>query len=425
MRRMEIRFRKKTKSEWTVLFIFIMPFLLPLLTDIFRLPDFVKYSIDISWIGLLIGMLNKKTHIMFPTVRKLLIICSVFFASTLIGFLLNFQSVFYYLWGIRNNLRFFVYFFACIFFIRAESAEYYLKFLDKVFWINTPIMMYQFFVLGYQQDYLGGIFGTAKGCNGYTNILFIIVTARAILYCLNNKESLSKCLLKCAVAILLAAIAELKAFYIEFIIIVVLAMCFTKASYKKFWITVASICSVIVGIRIIEVIFPVFKDWFSLEKIYQSLTSDKGYTSTNDINRLTVYAIALERFLTSVHQKLFGLGLGNCDYASFDFLITPFYRRFGGLNYVWFSSAMMILETGLIGSGLYIFFFVRLFLTCWKNRNDISKNKLHNQLSMICAVMCGCLFIINSSLRSESGFMMFFVLSLPFIAQNTAVTVSN
>lgn len=422
---MEIRFRKKTKSEWAVLFIFIMPFLLPLLTDVFRLPDFVKYSIDISWIGLLIGMLNKKTHIMFPTVRKLLIICNVFFASTLIGFLLNFQSVFYYLWGIRNNLRFFVYFFACIFFIRAESAEYYLKFLDKVFWINAPIMMYQFFVLGYQQDYLGGIFGTDKGCNGYTNILFIIVTARAILYCLNNKESLSKCLLKCAVAILLAAIAELKAFFIEFIIIVVLAMCFTKASYKKFWITVASICSVIVGIRIIEVIFPVFKDWFSLEKIYQSLTSDKGYTSTNDINRLTVYAIALERFLTSVHQKLFGLGLGNCDYASFDFLITPFYRRFGGLNYAWFSSAMMILETGLIGSGLYIFFFVRLFLTCWKNRNGISKNKLHNQLSMICAVMCGCLFIINSSLRSESGFMMFFVLSLPFIAQNTAVTVSN
>ncbi len=389
------------------------------------IPDFITYSIDVAWVSLLVSMLNKKRHFITPPVKKLLILCGIFFAFTLIGFLFNLQSVFYYLWGLRNNIRFFVYFFACVFFLRENSIEYYLKFLDVAFWINTPITFFQFFVLDIQQDYLGGIFGTSKGCNGYTNILLIIVTSKAILYCLNNKESLLRCLLKCSTAILLAALAELKAFYIEFVVIVVLAMCFTKTSYRKFWISIGAVVGVLIGIRIIEFIFPVFTDWFSLERIWDTLTNEKGYTSHNDMNRLTAISIALERFLPGWHHKLFGLGLGNCDYAGFDFLVTPFYKAYGGLNYMWFSSAFLILETGLVGMGMYIYFFVQLFLSTWKMSKDRHQNIVYCQISMISAVMCGFLFILNASLRVESGFMMFFILALPFVYHNNKNAIDN
>lgn len=385
------------------------------MTEMLPIPDFITYSIDVAWVSLLVSMLNKKRHFITPPVKKLLILCGIFFVFTLIGFLLNFQSVFYYLWGLRNNIRFFVYFFACIFFVRLEGIESCLKFFDVVFWVNVPVMLFQFFVLDIKQDYLGGIFGTEKGCNSYTNVLFIIVATKALLYCLNNRESLSRCFLKCAVAILLSALAELKAFYVEFVVIVALAMCFTKTSYKKFWISIGAVAGVLIGIRIIEIIFPIFSDWFSISKIWDMLTNEKGYTARNDMNRLTAISIALERFLPAVHHKLFGLGLGNCDYAGFEFLTTPFYKAYNGLNYMWFSSAFLILETGLVGMGLYIYFFVQIFLSSWKMSREGRGNILHCQMCMICAVMCGFLFILNSSLRVESGFMIFFVLALPFI----------
>lgn len=414
----EIKYRRKTKSEWAVLFILIMPFLFPLLTDIFRFPDFFTYSLDIVWVGLLVSMLNKKRQFITSSTKKLLIICSVFFAFSLIGFLFNYQSILYFVWGLRNNIRFFVYFFACIFFIRAESLKYYLSFIDIVFWINIPVMLFQFFVMDIKQDYLGGLFGTSKGCNGYTNILFIIVSTKSLLYCLNNKESVTHCLLKCSVAIFLTALAELKAFYIEFVVIVAMAMCFTKASYKKFWISIGSIVGVLIGIRIIEIVFPTFADWFTLEKIWQSATSKKGYTSTNDMNRLTAVSIAMDRFLPAIHQKLFGLGLGNCDYAGFDFLVTPFYEAYGGLNYVWFSSAMLILETGIVGTVLYLLFFVMMFFSLWKMSKEEGEDKILSQMGMIFSVMCGFLFVLNSSLRTEAAFMLFFVLALPFVRKN-------
>lgn len=421
----EIKFRKKAKLEWTVLFILLMPFLFPLLTEMLPLPDFITYSLDIAWVSLLVGMLNKKRHFITPPVKKLLNICGIFFALTLIGFLLNFQSVFYYLWGLRNNIRFFVYFFACVFFVAVEGIESYLKFFDVVFWVNVPVMLFQFFVLDIKQDYLGGIFGTHKGCNGYTNVLFVIVAVKTLLYCLNNRETLSRCFLKCAVAIFLSALAELKSFYFEFVVIVAMAMCFTKSSYKKFWITIGSVAGVVVGIRILETIFPVFADWFAIDRVWETLTSSKGYTSRNDMNRLTAVSIALERFLPEFYHKLFGLGLGNCDYAGFEFLTTPFYKAYNGLNYMWFSSAFLILETGLVGMGLYIYFFVRIFLSAWKMSREGRGNALYCQMCMICAVMCGFLFVLNASLRAESGFMMFFVLALPFIRSENRLSSAS
>ena len=412
---MELVYRRKTKTEWLTLYVFSLPFLFFLLMGILGFPELVKYTIDIAWVCLLFCMLNRRDLYLDRHTGRLAAIIGIFFAISCVGFLSHYQSVWYYLWGIRNNARFFVFFFACIFFLNRKSVEYYVKSLDVIFWINIPLTLFQFFALGKSQDYLGGVFGYGKGCNGYTNILLMIVVARAVLNWLNKKESGGSCLAKCAAALLVAVLAELKVFFLEFMLIVILAMYLTKRSFRKLWLTMGVAAGILCGAQLIQVLFPDFSDWFTLEKIWRNVTAAKGYTGTGDMNRLTAVSIALSRFLQSGWDKIFGLGLGNCDYASFEFLTTPFYQKYGALNYTFFSSAYLVLETGIVGLGLYVFFFVFVYKevrTIWKK--DAKKTE-YCQLAMIMSVMCLFLILYNSSLRTEAGFMMYFVLALPFL----------
>ena len=411
---MEIVIRRKSKAEWLTLFVLAMPFFYSLLFELFKLPQFIKYLIDIAWICLLISMLFFHKRGMNKGVAKLLIVVGIFFVTATLSFMLNYQSVFYYLWGVRNNLRFFVYFFACIYFLNPKSTDNYLKVFDVAFWINLPVVIFQFALLGFEQDHLGGIFGVERGCNANSNILLVIVITRSVIYFLNKKESSFLCLAKCATALLIAALSELKVFYIEFIVILLLAAGMTRFSVKKLWLCVGAVIGIVVSLRVLAQLFPVFDDWFNLEKIMRMLTTDKGYTNKNDMNRLTTITIAMDSFLETPFQKLFGLGLGNCDYASFDFLITPFYRKYSYLNYNYFSSAFLVLETGLLGLIMYVLFFVVEYIVVNRLQKIEGANIMYCQLAKILSVMCGMMIIYNSSLRTESAFMLFFVLALPF-----------
>jgi len=422
---LQLVFRRKSVPEWLVLFIFVMPFFFFLLMDVFHMPAIIKYSIDIAWLLLLIALFNKKVYSIDQPIKRLAVISSIFFAFTLVGFFLNFQSIFYYLWGFRNNARFFIFFFACIFFLKAQSIEYYLRFLDKLFWINIPVVLFQFFVMKKGQDHLGGIFGIEVGCNGYTNIFLIIIVTKSLIYCLNNKETLKLCMLKCIAALGVATLSELKSFFIEFVVIVILAMAMTKPSHKKLWIAFGSLVGILIGIRVLTMLFPEFAGWFNLRSILETASSKKGYTSRSDMNRLTGVSIALQRFLPSTIKKIFGLGLGNCDYASYEFLTSPFYKAYGGLNYFWFSSSFLVLETGIIGLATYIYFFLFMFFAIRKKEKSDAANSLYCQQAKIITVMCFFLIVLNATLRTEAGFMVYFILALPFIKDTTNSGLGN
>ena len=413
---MKLAIRKKTTPEWFVLFTLIMPFFFSLLMELLGLPSILKYTLDVAWICLLAFILFKRSLHLDAPVRHLIYIIVLFFLMTIIGLVMNYQSILYYLWGLRNNLRFFVFFIACIVFMKSRTAGSVLKLFNLLLWINVPIVLFQYVFMGKNQDYLGGIFGVQTGCNGYMNIFLVIVTTWSILLYLNKKESMANCFLKCGVALLIAALSELKAFFIELIIVVFLATLITRFSWKKLWIIVGVSVGVVVGAELVGKIFPNFSDWFQWEKIWETISSEKGYTSRGDMNRMTAISIALERFLDTGGEKLFGLGLGNCDYATFDFLTTPFYRLYHRLNYVWFSSSFLILETGFVGLILYCFFFVRLFFAARKEaKKQKREKKIYAQAAQILSVVCVVLIIYNSSLRVESAYMMFFALALPFI----------
>ena len=184
----------------------------------------VLYSFDVCWIGLLILSIinNKKTRTReFQTFS---IWIGLFFIYTAINYIFNYQSIYYYIWGLRNNFRFYVFFLAVIRYMNRKHITDYLKLMDALFWVNAVLSLIQFYVFKQRGDHTGGLFGTMKGVNVYTIIFMSIVIMKSVLMYLRHEEKIKTCLLKVAVSLVIASHAELKVFFLILILIIVMAV---------------------------------------------------------------------------------------------------------------------------------------------------------------------------------------------------------
>ena len=346
----------------------------------------------------------------------------LFLIYTGLVIIVQFQSPLYYLWGMRNNFRYYAAFLAIAAFLDRRDAENYFNLLDKFFWLNIVITVYQFFALELKGDQLGGIFGVEAGSNGYTNIFFLIVLTRSIIFCLEKRESLGSCFVKCAAALVVAAMAELKFFYIEFVLVIILAVLLTGFTWRKLAVIVGGILGTVLCVALLISIFPQYVDWFNIQAILESATSDKGYTSSGDLNRLTAIGQINELWLTDTWSRVFGLGLGNCDTSAYALINTPFFEANGDMHYTWISYAMMYLETGWIGLIFYWGFFtlVYILLIRIEKRSDAIAG-LYIRMAKIITILCIVFSLYNSSLRAESGYMAYAILAVPFAMNRDAV----
>ena len=415
---MKLRFKKHSQVGWLLMYIFALPFAFSFLIDLLHIPSSIKYTIDFALVLLLLLMNMNNRHLDFSKIEGILQSIGFFLLITIIGFVLEYKSIVYYVWGLRNNIRFFLFFVACALMMKREDADSCMQLMDNLFYINAIVSLYQVFVLRVHQDHVGGIFGSTRGCNAYTNIYFIIIAAWHMLRYVNKEETLARLLIKCGVALVIAAFAELKIFFLEFALITIIVLVITKFSMRKFWIITGAIAGVNIGVQLIAILFPHFVDWFNVDKIIEYASSEAGYSAARDMNRLTAISISWNRFLVTWQQKMFGLGLGNCDYSSnFAFLTTPFYEKYRHLNYIWFSTSFLFLETGILGLATYVYFFVCVYRGAKKVEQEGKMNIVYCQLARVAALMAPLLIIYNSSLRMECAYMFFFVLALPFIQQ--------
>lgn len=343
----------------------------------------------------------------------------LFFGLSILGQLFGYQSILYYVSGLRNNGRYFVFFFACILFLKGNHRELYRKLLDLLFWVNLLLTLYQYFVLHIDWDYLGGIFGTAAGCNAYTNVFFLVVIALSLLRYLNGLEKGWLCLAKCAAALVITAMAELKMFVLEFAAVLVLAVVLTKFSRKNLILALCGLAGVYLCIQLMVFIFPWWKGWFNLREIWNTATASVGYTGVGDMNRLTAIPIAWNTYLETWPQKLFGLGLGNCDAAPLPGMTSPFYAANWQNNYIMFSSGFVMLETGLVGVITYLGIFVTIFFAAWHLRRKGQGDSVYCLTTEILALMSLVLFLYNCTLRTEVGFLLYFALALAFLKDET------
>lgn len=409
--------QKRSQPERLLWLLILLPFCFGVLNELLGLPWAIRYLLDGVLTALLILMLRFHRSIDPGCPDGLRMWVGLFLVYTLLVSIVQYQSALYYLWGLRNNFRFYLAFFAFAAFLTGKDAAHYLKLLDRLFWINAAVSLFQYAILGLQGDYLGGIFGTEKGVNAYTNLFFLIITMKSILAYLHRQETLRICLAKCAAAVLIAAMAELKFFFLEFALVIGLSVLFTDFTWRKFWVLLGGAGAVAAGIRLIGICFPGLSDWFSLKNIWQSASSRLGYTASGDLNRFNGIAVINRKWLTGWGQRIFGLGLGNCDTSSFAFLNTPFYEAYSHTHYTWMSYAIVYLETGYIGLVFYFGFFAACFLAAVKMQRR-NADPLFCRMAKIMAVCCMFIGIYNASLRGEAGYMAYFVLALPYTGRN-------
>ncbi len=413
--------RKQPFPAYITYIIFIMPFFLTFLQDFLGLPGFVKYIIDVCWLGALISLIFVKRAYIKKDITPAIMVFAIFFLLALIVYLFNFQSPFYFLWGLRNNLRFYVAFLAFAVFFDEDNINFCFKFMDVFFWVNIIVVFFQFFVLGYEQDYLGGLFGVERGCNGYLVVFFSIVTIKSILNYFNGDESTLKCFVKCGLSMVISVMAELKFFFVLFVVILVIASFITKFSWKKVFLFIASLfCIMVASVWLVELFGE--NRAIDLENIFK-LVFASNYSSSRDLGRFTAIPTISKYYLTEPLEKIFGMGLGNCDTSAFAICNTPFYQSHSNLHYNWFSSAFLFLETGYAGLLLFLLFFVVVFILAYKKSKQENANLLFCQMGMIMSVVCFILTFYNSSLRMEIGYMAYFILALPFVANTTKIKI--
>ena len=409
--KMVLRYERKSQPQCLLWALILLLFVFGTLTDWLHLPGAVRYILDPVWIWLLILLVRFREKLCWKDLRGLVLWVLVSFLLPLAGALVLGTKPHYFLWGMRNHFRGYVNFFAVAVFWTHRDVQQFWTVMERLFWLNAGVSLVQF-GMGYRQDFLGGLFGVYSGVNTYTNLFFAVVLSHSLVSCLAEREGLLGCGLKCAAALFVAAMAELKFFFGEFLVILVLAVVLSERSTRKFWVILGGTGVVLAGAALLAYLFPGWENWFSLEKFWQIASDQRGYTSSGDLNRLTAVSEINRRFFHGFWEKIFGLGLGNCELSGFSFLTTPFAREYQHLHYHWMSIAFVYLEMGWLGLVFFFWFFLLVFF-----RGKRCADPVAGRVSQIMAVICLLTGIYNASLRSEAGYLAYVSLALAFVPE--------
>lgn len=406
MKRGVIEIPALPQSVWILWAVLGVSCFLGTLAPVAILSNGAKLLLDGLWLMLLVYLL-RFGRTALAGLWEFVLWIGLFLFLTFAVQLVQQTQVLSYLWGLRNNFRFYVVFLAAGAFLRQQDRERLFWILEWLFWLNVPVTLVQFFAFGISGDLLGGIFGTVSGVNGHTNLFFTVVITHSVLKYLEHRESMWRCLGKCAAALLIAALAELKFFFALFLLILLLAVLGTEVSWRKTGLILGGIFGALLGAWLLTWLFPRFAGWFSPAWFWRNAASAVGYTGAGDLNRLNAINGINKLFFPDWAQRIFGFGLGSCDTSSFPFLNSSFYDTYHALHYNWMSHSFWYLEMGWTGLVFFFGFFLLVILRAGRG--------FYGRLSRILALCCLLIGIYNASLRTEMANLMYMVLALPFV----------
>ena len=390
----------------TIYLVFLLCF--QFFVDIFHLPSFISFLTDgINVVLLLImlreGRIKLKKRLAFPLLA--------YVGYAVANGCLQTENPLLLVWAGRNNFRYLIFFIFCTQFLTLESFKKNMRVLEIAVYINLFVCLIQFFAFGIRYDQLGGIFGIQNGCNGDMNILLTIVASYKCTQYMNGDSDFKKIVLALGACCVIAALAEMKAFYVELIVIVAISVVLSKNVVRKIKILSLAACGVVFIAIVVSYIYPVFAGTFNLEGLLRILTNEKGYTMSGDLNRLIA--------LSQIHERLpnfpflFGLGFGNCELSmGISFFNSSFVQRYFDWHYTWISYAWMYLELGIVGLLLYELLFVQIAVDLLRKKGKGIREKSLRDFGIIISVVAIIITVYNSSLRTESGYLMYFALSV-------------
>ncbi len=415
LRAINIKWNEKSLVYIQIIFVLFMLFL----RDVLSFPSVITYFTDVVLVLLAVQSFynNPKLRIYKDALPQFVIVGFIVFFM-FFGAVMNWVEPLLFIWGLRNNLRFFIFFFICVNLLELSDVDNFLNIFQKFYWANLVVCVIQYYGFGLKADYLGGFFGTTRGCNGYLNVFLCIVCAISFANFLVAKMKMWLFSLYLASVLYISILAELKVFYFELVLMIVAAVVLTKPSVKTISITLVCVVGLLVGLGVLAVYDPetlgVLLDLDALE-LYLSGT---GYTSSGDLNRFTAIGqISKQFFGSSIFYTLFGFGLGGCEYSQFSFLQSEFSQQYGELKYRWFTHAWVYLEQGAIGLILLFVFFVSLLIYVCKKVGSVNKYYMIIAITFLPTCMLGLLY--NIAIQIECCYIIALVCAIPFIANKS------
>ncbi|HII4444041.1 hypothetical protein ACSXCN_02780 [Clostridium perfringens] len=401
----------KIKIKWFVYLQIFLSVVLNYVTTTLKLPNFLLYIQDLINILLVLFFFKKiiKT-ICSKEYRSYFFVIGLLIVVLIIGDTINGVNPFLVIWGVRNNFRFLIFWIICICSFNIQDEKRLFNLLNYIQIINFSLVIYQHFVLGLEQDLLGGIFGTQAGSNGRMNIFLCILLCYQTAQYMYKKCSIFSLLWIIVSSMIIAVYSEIKVLYIEIIIILLLTVIISRASKRKILIVVAGALGLLLGLSVLKQFDPYT---YSIITNFDNVVEYGNMESGGyNISRFSAFSTINNLFFKNNWiYNLFGFGLGSCDTSSFSIFNSSFYVNYGWLHYLWFSHQIWFLETGYLGLGLILAFFFVFIYKAIKNRKKMLDG------GRICVFTCTLVVMIiinlwyNNSIRLENAYLTFACLS--------------
>lgn len=391
------------------------------------IPHSVIFILDVANIWLFLNIIvNKRIikQIQNPIIATQLLVVTV----GIIVALFNDINLFLIIWALRNLCRFWIFFIACKEFLKKDDIVCIFRTFIKIYVANFIVLLVQY-LLGFRGDYLGGIFGTSTGANAYCNIFLLIVLTYEIVSWFEKKENNFAILGMISSSLFIAAITEMKIFFVEVVFIFIgafILVCIIEGKIKvllrALGIALIGVAVLLIGIRIMSTLYPNFANFFTVDQFIYHTTRESGYSGSGDLNRLTAIKTINESLFTESHifYRFFGLGLGATEYGSINILTSAFYKKYSYWHYFWFSHAWMYLEIGYFGLILYIIGFILNGMFGLKFIKRYKKNKIDTIILMtgiILSIITVILYMYNQSLRLEIAYLLYFCFAVMKIGE--------
>ena len=416
-----LRFGKvRIRGKQLVGIIFYLTLFMGFLIDDMRLPSAIRFLNDFIVLALLI-MLIKEPQLFGRLTAygagSVLIAMVCYTIVNIVSVILNRVPLNLVLWATRNTYRFFVFFIGCIIYLDAEDIEKTFSRLYRIQWFNLLTVMYQFFVLGLKQDFLGGIFG--HGGNAGLLIYSVLLLGYAMTKYIRREYTVKQFLFIFLSTSLISVLAEIRVFFV--IVILTLGINFVFNVSRRGWVRKAGIA--LVGVALFLIAVEIYAALFPyVELSFAALFKEGNSTGGGyNISRLGAFGDINDIFFHGdIYKNLLGLGFGNCEYSSISIFNSAFYERYGHLNYRWFTHQWIFLESGYLGILSYLSIIVAVFIASWKQRKKTSVPlKSLNLVPMIMSMTCGVMFIYNSLLKADYGYIAFWGLAIAFVLIKT------
>lgn len=327
-------------------------------------------------------------------------------------FLLNIASSIYnqvslinIIWGMRLNYRFLIYMIACIMFINRRVTELIWRALVVIIILQLAICSVQFFILGYEQDAIGGTFGD----HGTNQLVCVFAMALIFAYLRFSEGELKQSAVWFVLisSIYICAINEGKALLVFDMVLFVVIIFQNGITLKKIFLVAGAVLGFLAFAEILGNIYPAFKDFFDLDTTI-SYTLDGKYWGSY-INRFNGPQF-FSRYLDSV-QDFIGVGLGNAAESAIPALQGAYYKHFALSRYTWFYMAYYYLEGGYIGLYLDLGFYLSFLAVAYRIRNNVSKNYVAFLLGMV------LIFILSTgyflAMIRDLAYIFYLFLSIP------------